>query len=331
MANLTQTQIRQYVRALVNENDFAELKDTLMNQMINHAIRKVQQDLINLGMKVFIKQAKSEGYIASVPTDLLNLPNAIIDIKASTGTKATYTATFDSGQTITVTVNEPGTGGDGWTITITDNNSTTGALTNIDLSAKTATIGIDSGTTTIANLTTLFSTNVILLSLFTFSASGTGTITESVLPANMSVGSAGSGTGWLTAEEVSIEKFNRDSTNTYLAPTTTNIVYKRNGDQSSTQIIEFLPNTIKYSYIYYYYRLADLTADSDVSPIPSEYEELLIIDVAVKCYSRLRSMEGVQEKMVEYDRKIQALQGDYTNLLNTRQVDKIRIKSEDKN
>lgn len=322
MANLTQTQIRSLVRSYVNEDDFAELKDAFMNQLINHSIRKVQQDLINLGMKVFIKQTSLTGSVVACPSDLLNLPNAIIDIKASTGERGGGTiSTSGTGGTITITPIEPGT--TLWTI-----NWSTGSTLTLDIDPYAQTIGVQyiSATSTNVQLVAALNANAIYRAYFLEATSNASNVLN---PASQSSTiAAGTGTGWYPAIEVSIERWNRDSTNTYLAPTATNIIYKRNGDYNGAQILEFRPNTVTYSYIYYYYRLADLTSDSDVSPIPSEYEELLIIDVCIKCYHRLKQLEGVQEKTMEYDRKMSALINDYAELLKGRTIDKLRIKSE---
>lgn len=324
MANLTQTQIRQLVRAYVKEDDFAELKDAFLNQLINHSIRKVQQDLINLGMKVFIKQSSLTGSVVACPSDLLNLPNAIIDVKASTGARGGGSVITSTGGVTVFTPIEPGN--TAWVITWTAGSELS---ISINPSAQTFAITYNNGVTTNTLLAAGLNANAVFRAYFLEATVTNGS--QMVNATGTSNIGAGSGNGWSPAVEVSIERWNRDNSNTYLAPTSTNITYKRNGDYNASQILEFRPNSVTYSYIYYYYRLADLTADSDTSPIPSEYEELLIIDVCIKAYHRLKSMEGIQEKTIDYDRKMSALMNDYAELLKSRTVDKVRIKSESKN
>jgi len=327
---LTRSQARDYIRAICGEQDFANLKDTLVNQFINFGIRQVQNDLINLGMKVFTKQktlGTSSGSVVAVPSDCLALPNAIIDIKASTGTRSYGTQAFTIGS-VTITVLEPGASE--WTITFTnDTGYTTPAVTAFDISAKTVTIKMKTAVTTGTQLSTLATTDPVLSTYLSFSYSITTAITLNSSSVAVATTNEGTGTGWQPAEECSIEDWNRLSTNTYLAPTTTNIIYKRNGDYNGSGTIEFLPSSVTYAYIYYYYKLADLSSDSSSLPFPDEYEELLLTAVAIKCYSRLKFMAGVSEKAQEYLTKLQSLNNDYKNLLNDRVADKTRLLSDD--
>lgn len=325
---LTRTQARDYIRAICGEQDFANLKDTLVNQFINFGIRQVQNDLMSLGMKVFVKQKTLSGSVVAVPSDCLALPNAIIDIKASTGTRSYGTQAFSVGA-VTITVIEPGNSE--WVITyVNDSAYTTPAVTAYDIALKTVTIKMQTGATTGTMLTTLATTNPVLSTYLSFSYSITTAITLGASSIAVATTTAtGTGTGWQPAEECSIEDWNRLSSNTYLAPTTTNIIYKRNGDYNGAGTIEFLPTSVTYAYIYYFYKLADLTSDSSSLPFPDEYEELLLTAVAIKCYSRLKFMAGVSEKAQEYLTKLQSLNNDYKNLLNDRVADKTRLLSDD--
>lgn len=326
---LTRSQARDYIRAICGEQDFANLKDTLVNQFINFGIRQVQNDLINLGMKVFVKQKSLTGPVIAVPSDCLALPNAIIDVKASIADRATVTHNFTTGA-VTISVVEPGDYV--WVVTYAnDTGYSTPAVTAYNLSAKTVTITMKSTVTTGAQLATLATTDPVLSTYLVFSYSITSEITLDSPPTAVTtvIPSTRNTSGWQPAEECSIEDWNRLSSNTYLAPTTTNIIYKRNGDYNGTGTLEFLPVSVKYSYIYYYYKLADLTSDSSSLPFPDEYEELLLTAVAIKCYSRLKFMAGVSEKAQEYLTKLQSLNNDYKNLLNDRVADKTRMLSDD--
>ena len=91
--------------------------------------------------------------------------------------------------------------------------------------------------------------------------------------------------------------------------------------------IEYLPRTVTYSLISYYYRLADSTADSDTIDIPDEYEELIVISGAIRCYSHLKAREFIQEKAQEYDNKINSLINSYKLLFEGRIIDKTRLQS----
>lgn len=327
---LTRTQARDYIRAICGEQDFANLKDTLVNQFINFGIRQVQNDLMSLGMKVFVKQKTLSGSVVAVPSDCLALPNAIIDIKASTGTRSYGTQAFSVGSgSVTITVIEPGNSE--WIVTyVNDSGYTTPAVTAYDIALKTVTIKMQTGATSGTMLTTLATTNPVLSTYLSFSYSVTSAITLGASSIAVATTTAtGTGTGWQPAEECSIEDWNRLSSNTYLAPTTTNIIYKRNGDYNGAGTIEFLPTSVTYAYIYYFYKLADLTSDSSSLPFPDEYEELLLTAVAIKCYSRLKFMAGVSEKAQEYLTKLQSLNNDYKNLLNDRVADKTRLLSDD--
>jgi hypothetical protein len=281
-------------------------------------------------MKVFVKQKTLSGAVVAVPSDCLALPNAIIDIKASTGTRSTGTQAFSVGG-VTITVIEPGD--NEWTITyVTDAllaSPYTPYVSAYNISAKTVTITMKTVATTGAQLATLATTDPVLATYLSFAYTITTAITLGATSVSVATSVAGAGTGWQPTEECSIEDWNRLSSNTYLAPTTTNIIYKRNGDYNGTGTIEFLPVTVTYAYIYYYYKLADLTADTSSLPFPDEYEELLLTAVAIKCYSRLKFMAGVSEKAQEYLGKLQALNADYKNLLSDRVADKTRMLSDD--
>lgn len=329
MANLTQKQIRDLVRDMVGEQDHASLRDPVMNQMINNSIWKVQLDLIALGLKTFTKQSYLSGNVVSVPSDMLTIPNAIIEVKGASGTIGGTAVTMTgAGATFYVSAIEVGTGHD-WSIYFTTGTSV--ALTSLNPNTKVAYIQYISATTTAQQLLDFLNANVLFRSFFR-AITTTGTLAglvnigtgENVIP-------EGSGTGYYPAEEVSIEDFNRQPQNTFLTPTESNIVYVRYGNYNGDSVIQFLPTTIREAYLYYHYRLPALSADSDAHDFPIEYEELLLVDVALRCYSRLKFMAGIQEKVAEYDRKIQMVKNNYKELINEKASEKARLTAEKPN
>ena len=113
MANLTRSQVRDYVRAKLNRLDSQRVTDGMLNVDINLAQRKVQNDLTDLGLKQFTKPSYLTGSVSALPSDMLSIPNAIIDAKASIGTvraSKTVSYTVPTGNLIHTAL-EPGTPG----------------------------------------------------------------------------------------------------------------------------------------------------------------------------------------------------------------------------
>ena len=320
MTELTRLQISELVRASLDDKD--KLEPILLAQFIKHSHLKVQQDLMNIGIKAFTKSTILSGAIASCPSDMLKAPNSIIDVRASVGTRANNGGyIFSGGQTITITVLEPGDLT--WTFSLSSSASyPTGSVISFDINAKTVSIGILNATTTIANLTTLFSTNLFLKNYFSAAFTGSGVVT--LVGGSTNTGGTGSSTGWKPAREYSIEDFNRLSENTYLTPTSTAPAYKRNGDLEAGQVLEFLPGSVTYSKIQYYYLLTEMTADSSTSGL-GEFEELLITDVTAKCYEKLKLLSNSQEKIADYERKRREVEKSYIGLLESRRADKLKL------
>lgn len=321
---LTREQLRQLVRATVNQKDFDKLKDTVLNQYINFAVRQVQNDLMTVGSKTFIKQRWYSGSSVTLPSDLLSIPNSILSVKASGGQQSYGNHNFTV-NSVLITVIEPGQSE--WAITFTHNTAyTTPAITAFDYENKTMTIAMYSGTTTGTAIEAMIlndprTSNVLD---FYFTLKTLVTLNSSTVTVNTD---GGSGAGWVTAKEISIEEFDTITSNTYRTPTLNNVVYKRSADYYGVSALEFLPRTVTYSLISYYYRLTDSTADSDTIDIPDEYEELIVIAGATRCYSHLKARESVQEKIQEYDNKINALVNSYKLLLDSRVLDKTRLQS----
>lgn len=330
---LTRLQIKDYVRAKLSELDSGKVKSAMLDVDINLAIRKVQKDLVSLGIKQFTKTAYLTGSIVSVPTDMLSAPNAIIDIKASAGTKNYFeTAIATTNADIKVTAKEPGS------VTNTTPIYFAVSCTSGATLAVTTTIGTTIVINVIANGTSHTGLEIIALinadiiaSKYITASLKTGSTGVGIF--NRSVGStqltSGTGTGWYAAKELTVEDYNRVTSNTFLNPTTTEPGYNRKGDSSGSNIIEFLPVNITYSMINYYYRFADLSSDASTNPLPDEYEELVLMDVMAKTYESLKQIAESQNKAVEYETKVKEIETKYRNALAMSQVDKTRIQSND--
>lgn len=330
MANLTRKEIRDLVRDLVGQQDHAIIRDGVLDQMINNSIWKVQQDLIALNLKTFTKQVLLEGNVVAVPSDMLAIPNAIIEVKGASGTAGGTSIVV--GGTISVSQLAIGEGND-WTITWSGSGGGTLAITSFDPSARTLTISYNStggSGTTATQMVAYLTTHVQFRTYFNAPTVISGGATVCSITGTTVV-SSGTGTGFYPAEEVSVEDFNRQSYNTFLTPTETNIVYLRTGNYDGDSVIQFQPLTIKYAYIYYHYRLPALASDTDAHSFPIEYEELLLVDIQTKCYSRLKFLEGVNEKSIEYDKKLQMVRDNYKMLLDEKRAEKSRLTAEKPN
>ena len=300
----------------------------MLNIDVNLSIRKVQNDLSTLGIKRFTKIGYLSTYLNTVPSDLLSRPNSIIDAKASTGTRATWTTAFTGDNNdLVFTAREPGTSMNSYTVSFAGGSALAIATTSTGI-----TITVVSTVTLVSAVKAAIEANTEAMKYLSVAyatgntGAGTITITEGI---GIEPTTSGTGTGWYNADEVSIEDYNRLSNNTYLTPSATSPVFVRMGDSSGTQIIEFLPITVTFAKIHYYYQLADLTADTDTIPLPIEYEELFLMDLMTKTYATLKQIAESQTKAVEYETKMKELEAKYINQLQAVTSDKIRMQSND--
>lgn len=329
MAKLTRLQIKDYIRSLVGEFDSDRINSSTLDEDINLAQRKIQMDMLELGIKQFTKTVYNTGAYQTVPSDIIFHPNAIIDVEASSGVRAAGTINFTASKSLTISFLEPGTGGNTWELNFTDDAAyTTPAVISYNIASKTLVIKYKSGTTTMADLTSLFSTNIILKSLFTVTASGTGAVTQNETKATLT---GGSGNAWKPADERTIERFNRVKNNSYKTGTVDEPIYRRLGDGTPSQILEFYPTSIVYTKIYYYYLLADLTADTDYSGLPIEIEELLLVEIQRRVYIYLKKQAETEEQAVNYQRIIGSLSKKYTDMLTSSTFEEKKLDSADIN
>lgn len=330
MTNLTRLQVRDLVKATIGELDYSKLKPLLVNQIINTEQRNVQKDLMPIiGMKSFVKEAVNSGYIFEQPTDLMSIPNSIIDLKCSAGTYSTIGFNFPNpvpAYNFVFTSIEPATVLTGWTVETTA--GTTAGVT-VNVSTKKITLTIDAGTTKISDILAVWNTSILYSSLFTISSITDPTTAIDVIGTGTTTITNGTGGGWNMATETSLEDFSRVSDNIYIAPSTTEPVFVRKGNSSAVRLIEILPNTITYSLMQYYYVCPDLSADTSYLTIPTDYEDLVITKVQEKCYELLLKQTELAGKQVEYATKIKEYQSNYINSLNSIKAEKTRLQSND--
>ena len=323
---LTRTQIRDYIKAKLSELDSQRVTDLMLNIDINLSIRKVQRDLMGLGMKYFTKTTPLTGAAVAIPSDLLSSPNSIIDIKASTGSVRAFktisytTPTAD----LTHTYLEPGTGGNSVTINCDAATFGAAAASTVKVTISNGQFYFDFGTSlTCTQIAALFNADPIYKQYF-YCSTTTGSATPVPSVGTAGVLATGAGSGWYPAREISIEDYNRISNNLYLAPSATDPAYVR-----LERSIHFIPKTITYSLLCYYYQLADLSADTDTNPLPVEHEELLLMDLLTKTYTTLKQNADSQAKAVEYETKVKELENKYVSMLTISAGDKARLQSND--
>jgi len=323
---MTRANIRDFAKLMVGEYGYDKLKEAVINQFINLSLRKVQQDLMKLGVKTFVKEAHLSGFIASLPEDAMAMPNAVVDVKASVSSKSS--AILIIGNVVAqarFTVATPGANNQ-WTIEIT--NGVALAISVLNYTSRILTITINTGVTTVQQLLDLLNTNLIFRKHFEELTLLNGVGVELAVTTPSTNTNNVTGDGWQPVTEVSIEDFDEIDKNTYKVPTPTNIIYKRDSFLFSSPTLTFKPNTVLYSNVMYYYRLPDLTTDSDTSNLPEEYEELLLLDVARKCCLRVSSLESSLEKKQAYNSQVSELKVSYDQLLEQRAEDKARLLTE---
>lgn len=324
---LTRTQIKDYIRSKLTELDNKVVTDGMLNIDVNLALRKVQRDLMTLGIKQFTKTAYLTTAYNAVPSDMLSLPNAIVDMKCGTGARATIAKVIGTATggdlTATITMRETGTAGNGWAIYFT-NDATPQVV--VGTSTKQVVIAFTSTTTTVEALQALITADSLLNTWMTVTLSGaTGAITLGQEPM-VATTVDGTGTAFTPARELSIEDWNRVSNNTYLIPSSTEPAYVRKGDGSGNPYIHILPSSVTFSSMEYLYQLADFATDASTNPLPPEYEEFLLMDMLTKTYTTLKQQALSQEKAVEYETKIKELEGKYMQQLNYSALEDKRLK-----
>lgn len=322
MANLTFNQFEGFVRAYFDALDNSKVGQQEVLIWCSLAQRKVQQDINNLGIKKFIKTSYNTGGEFLEPSDISNLPNAIVDMLASSSsTRASGVYGGANPNRITYFYLQPGTAGNG--ILINHDSGTYGTPASgvqCVLAGGTFYIDYASGQTysqiaAALNADPLFSQY--------FNAASTSSNIPSQSQVNITL-AGGSGTGWAPAIEISIENYIRQPNNPYLAPSAAEPKYCLYGVATGARLIRFLPNNITYSMMTYRYRLANVALTGSLS-VPEEFEELVILEVSKKMGDKLGLPDKVKEFEAKYAEQLGLLQKSYQDLLGGQVQEKVRL------
>lgn len=330
---LTLTQIEAYVRAETGELDAKRVDSEQIKRWANFGQTKVQNDLMQIGFKAFTKTAFNTGASFTEPTDMLKHPNSIIDLQASTGGRAYYTINYTTPTAnLTHTFRQPGTLGNSVSISL-DGGTYSGVLASGAVACYYVggTFYIDFGSgSTITQIVTGFNADPVYSQYFICSSTtGGSTVPVPSVGTNTTLAN-GTGNGYYPADEVSIENFNRISNNAYKAPSATSPKFARKGSPTG-KLIEILPNSITYSKLEYYYRLADLSATTDTLGVPAELEELVILDVIKRVYEKTGNGEGMKKTVAEYEDKWKKYIDGYVGKRQSEISEKERLQSADIN
>jgi len=334
MADLTLKQAKDYVRSKVKELKNDAVIDNMLTIDFNLAVVKVQGDLMEgVGIKEFIKTAYLEGSKAELPADIMPVPNAIRDIRASAGVKA-YISTALSGNDndCTFTAVEPGTPGNGIQIVYVDNGTNPLAVYSVNLSTKVITIGFDSSLPDeekCASLVVTAINNHILASTLVTAALKTGNDGTGPIAAGNVTLANGTGAGWKPADEKAIKDSNRIEDNYIEAGSVSFPKYVIKGDADERKIIEFYPKSIVYSEITYFYTINEMDDDTDTLGIPLQFRELVLIEVIRKAYEALDMTDKMATRNAEYEMKLGKIYQNYQQGLNASIAEKKRIQTDD--
>lgn len=327
MAKLTRAEIKDYIRSITGEMDSDRINSLTLDEDINLSQRRIQLDFIGEGLKQFTKIALANGYFVPAPSDMIFHPNAIIDIEAATGVQATINLTAGTvGFDGVIKAIEPGVTGNDWTVVLFNSAGSPPTLTEYDIDAKTLSITAESGVTTIEELVAFFGTDPIISNFFTISTNDSGVWEYS---GQSLVSSGGSGNGWKPAEERSIERFNRARQLTFQRGTDSEPMYRRLGNTSGAQTLEFYPQTIKCVKTYYHYLLADLTEDTDTSALPLELEGLLLTEIQRRVYIYLKQQTSSDSEKLEYQKQVADFEEKYQKGLAIARNDNTRLETAD--
>ena len=323
----TLAQIESYVKSKVGENDHQKVYPALLRADINFAVLKVQQDLIAIGARFMDKIVYNAGNIFNAPSDLLAIPNAIEAIFASTGEKASDTGvTFgDPGEYMQIYAVNPGTEWNGWEITLED----TGALGTpvFDFGAQTVTLSINGGTSTGTQIINALNNDTLFAEYFLATVdNGSAVSAEQNYTFSLS---GGTGSGWVICRDLSTKQFGTVKGNFYQEPDDDAPCFLRHGGLTGNQRIKLLPETVKYSLTYCYYRLPEMTASTDETGIPSEYEELVLLYSVARTYETLRMMEDSAERRLEYQAKREEYEALYDKKMRLDTLEDRRKQSSD--
>lgn len=104
------------------------------------------------------------------------------------------------------------------------------------------------------------------------------------------------------AYPVDPDVFQEQIANTYLAPTIAKPVFTRLAGN-----IILAPNTITSGTAYYYKAITDLSGDSDVTEIPTEYEDFIIQKAVIEIESDLNRIQNKENKIQALEANLQTV------------------------
>lgn len=332
---MTRKTAKEYARIKVKGLKEEAIYDTFLNVELDLSRRKVQKDIMSVDLKRFNRIAFKTGSIFALPTDLMEVPDAIIDVKASTGTRAAVTTAFSGANNdMTLTWLEPGTGGNLTDVIAMNDGQSSGILITYSFNTTGIPFFLVSfapGATASSIITAINADPVMNQYVSAENASGNtgaGTITLGV--SMVFTTSGGTGSGWVTADETSMDNLSRMAGITLLAPSANFPKFAQKGSTDGTAVLEFMPKSVTYAMINYKYWLADLSADTDELGIYKGGEELVLLDLISKCYGLLKEQAMVETAKVEFENaKNKYLKG-YQDQLAAMVQEKERMQTADK-
>lgn len=284
----TLTQIEQYCRAECGALVADKIDSEQIKNYVNYEQTRVQNELFAVNFKTFKKSAIFTGATFAEPTDLMQYPNSIINLRTSAGTvRASKTVTYatPTGNLIH-TYKQPGTAGN--LISVSCDGATFGSPSAgtvlCSLVGGVFYFDFASGVLTGSEIVALFNANPVYSQYFTCSTDYPSAV---IVPSTGTSGllTGGVGGNYYPAVEVKDEDFVRINSNPYKSPSESNPKYRRIGNANG-KIIQVYPETTAYCEMEYFYKLADLSASSDVLKIPPEIEELVVLGVQSRMYEK---------------------------------------------
>lgn len=325
----TLLQLKAYARAGVLELNDKTWANLILVEDINRSVQKVWRDIRPLAIKSLKKEATLAGSIFLPPSDLSEDPNSIQSVVASdVGTRGSVTLSYTVPTAdLTFTAKEPGTTG---IVVATTVGASTGTIivSCVYSTSWTITIYMQDNDLTCNQILALINADPVAGNLVTVS---TTTGSTKPAPGRTVTGtlSAGTGASYYPAKEWNEEEYYRLATDPYRAASTTDPRWCLTANSGGQRIIKMSPNTVTFTKMIYYYFPALLVNDTDVCPIPEEFEELLLIEIIRKGFNRLGDANKEAIQINEYDKKSKELFEKYGAGLVNQKAEADRMKSDD--
>jgi hypothetical protein len=296
---------------------------------INRSVQKVWRDIKPLAIKSLKKEATLAGSIFLPPSDLSEDPNSIQSVVASdAGTRGSATIAYETPTAnLIFTAKEPGTTN---IHIVTTGGSGTGkvAIECVYTTYWTITIRFEDNDLTCNEILALVNADPVAGNLITVSTDY-GAVKPAPGESKTGTLSAGTGASYYPAKEWNEEEYYRLASDPYRAASTTDPRWCLTANSGGQRIIKMSPNTVTFTKMIYYYFPALLVNDTDVCPIPEEFQELLLIDILRKGFNRLGDANKEAIQTNEYDKKSKELFEKYGAGLVNQKAETDRIKSDD--